>query len=121
LASVQLTICLPLVVFVIMMIIQGAAFFYATQVAKIAADRAVAVARAEYGTAGFGQAQAEHVLKVVGDGSLTDARISVTRAAGQVTVTVTANGPHFVPFWPQTIRASSSGPIEQFEEGGRRG
>lgn len=111
-------ICLPLVVFVIMLIIQAGAYFHAQQVAKIAADRAVAVARTEYGTIDFGQAQAEHVLQVVGDGSLTHPRVTVTRTAGQVRVTVTAGAPHFVPLWPTVIHAASAGPIEAFDDGG---
>jgi hypothetical protein len=116
-----MVICLPLVVFVIMLIIQAGAYFHAQQVAKAAADRAVAVARAEYGTVGFGQAQAEHVLKVVGDGSLSAARVTVARASGQVTVTIIAGAPHFVPFWPAAIAASSTGPVEEFNDGGHRG
>ena len=116
----ELVICLGLVVFVIMLIIQAGAFFHAQQVAKIAADRAVAVARTEYGTAGFGQAQAEHVLQVVGDGSLTNPQVTVTRAAGQVRVTITAGAPHFVPFWPTKVHAASAGPIEAFDDGGAR-
>jgi hypothetical protein len=111
----------PLVVFILMLIIQAGAYYHAQQVAKMAADRAVAVARTEYGTAGFGQAQAERVLKVVGDGSLSDARVNVTRASNEVTVALHANAPHFVPFWPSTISVVSSGPVEFFDEGGRRG
>lgn len=117
----QLVICLPLVVFVTMLVIQAGAYFHAQQVAKIAADRAVAVARTDYGTAGFGQAQAEHVLQVVGDGSLTDPRVSVTRAAGQVRVAVTAGAPHFVPLWPGVVHAASAGPIEEFDDGAHHG
>lgn len=120
-ASVQMTICLPLVVFVIMLIIQAGAFYHAQQVAKMAADRAVAVARTEYGAADLGQTQAEHVLKVVGDGSLTDAQVKVTRAAGEVTVAISAHAPHFVPLWPATIAVSSTGPVEKYDEGGFRG
>jgi hypothetical protein len=119
-ATVQMVICLALVVFVIMLIIQAGAFFHAQQVAKIAADRAVAVARTEYGTAGFGQAQAEHVLQVVGDGSLRNPHVSVTRAAGQVRVTISAGAPHFVPFWPAMVHAASAGPIEAFDDGSAR-
>lgn len=117
----QLVICLPLVVFVIMLVIQAGAYFHAHQVAKIAADRAVAVTRSEYGTADFGQEQAERVLRVVGDGSLKDPRISVTRAAGLVHVTVTADAPHFVPLWPVAVHAASAGPIEEFDDGARHG
>lgn len=116
-----MTICLPLVVFVLMLVIQAGAFFHAQQVAKLAADRAVAVARAEHGTAAFGQAQAQHVLQVVGDGSLTAAHVSVKRASGEVTVAITADAPHFVPFWPSGISVSSTGPIEAFDEGTHRG
>ena len=116
----QLVICLPLVVFVIMLVIQAGAYYHAQQVAKIAADRAVAVARTEYGTADFGQAEAEHVLKVVGDRSLTNPHVSVTRAAGQVRVTISAGAPHFVPLWPTAIHASSAGPIEEFDDGSAR-
>ncbi|MBS2545490.1 hypothetical protein KGQ19_01270 [Catenulispora sp. NL8] len=112
---------MPLVVFVLLLIIQAGAYYHARQVAKVAVDRAVAVARTEHGTAGFGQAQAEHVLTVVGDGSLSDARVRVTRASGEVTVALHADAPHFVPFWPGTVDVVSSGPVEAFDEGGRRG
>lgn len=117
----QMVICLPLVVFVIMLIIQAGAFYHAQQVAKMAADRAVAVARTEHGTTGFGQDQAEHVLRTVGDGSLTDARVAVTRASGEVTVSITADAPHFMPLWPNLITVSSSGPVESFDDGGQHG
>jgi len=116
-----MTVCLPLVVFVIVLIVQAGAFYHAEQVAKIAADRAVAVARTEYGSAGLGQAQADHVLRVVGDGSLTDARISVKRTAGQVDVVVTAAVPHFVPFWPGRVTVASAGPVEAVDGGDGRG
>lgn len=116
-----MVICLPLVVFVIMLIIQAGAFYHAQQVAKTAADRAVAVARTENGTTGFGQDQAEHVLHTVGDGSLTDARVTVTRASGEVTVAITADAPHFVPLWPSRVTVSSTGPVESFQAGEHHG
>lgn len=100
-----------------MLIIQAGAFYHAQQIAKIAADRAVAVARTEYGAADLGQSQAEHVLKIVGDGSLTDAHVAVTRTAGEVTVAISAHVPHFVPLWPATVAVSSTGPVEVFDEG----
>jgi Flp pilus assembly protein TadG len=112
-------VCLPLAVFVIMLIIQAGAFYHAQQVAKMAADRAVAVARTENGTAGFGQDQADRVLHTVGDGSLTDARVTVTRASGQVTVTIKADAPHFMPLWPSRVTVASTGPVEAFDDGGR--
>ena len=117
----QMAICLPLVVFVLMLIVQAGAFFHAQQVAKLAADRAVASARTEYGTAGFGRAQAERVLQVVGDGSLSTPRVTVKRAAKEVTVDIVAGAPHFVPFWPSTISVSSTGPVEAFDDGTRHG
>ena len=106
---------------VIVLIIQAGAFDHAQQVAKIAADRAVAVARTEHGTVAFGQAQAEHVLQVVGDGSLTDPKVSVSRTGGEVTVTIAASAPHFVPFWPATVHVASTGPVEEFDDGARHG
>lgn len=111
-ASVQLVVCFPLVMLVLISVIQAGAWFFAVDTAQSAADHAAWTARTLYGTADGGQADAEQVLRQIGNQSLHDAHVVVDRSAHEVTAIVTANGPHFVPFWPRGIRVMASAPIE---------
>jgi hypothetical protein len=110
--SAEVTVCFPLVMLVVLAVIQAGAWFFAVDTAQSAADHAAWAARTLNGTADGGQAAAERVLREIGNQSLHDAHVVVSRSASEVVVTVTAKGPHFVPFWPQGIRAVASAPIE---------
>jgi Flp pilus assembly protein TadG len=111
-ASVQMVVCFPLVMLVVLAVIQAGAWYFAVDTAQSAADHAAWAARTLNGTADGGQARAEQVLRQVGNQSLHDTHVVVSRSASEVVVTVTASGPHFVPFWPKGIRATASAPIE---------
>lgn len=120
-ATLEAVINLPVLVLAIMLIVQGGAYFHAQQVAQLVADRAVAAARTYEGSSPFGQAEAEHVLHVVGDGTLTDTQVQVGRDSRTATVTIAADVPHFLPFFPSRVTVTSSGPTEQYSKAGRHG
>lgn len=110
--ALQVTVCFPLVMLVIVSTIQVGAWWFAVNTAQTATDHAAWAARASDGTPDGGQAAAEQVLHQLANRSLRDAHVTVDRTATQVVVTVTALGPHFVPFWPAHIRAVSTAPVE---------
>ncbi|WP_370379532.1 hypothetical protein [Catenulispora sp. GAS73] len=110
--AIQVTLCFPLVMLVIVSIIQVGAWCFAVDTAQTAADHAAWAARAADGTPDGGQQAAGQVLHQLGNRSLRDPHITVDRTATQVVVTVTALGPHFVPFWPEQIRAVATAPVE---------
>lgn len=118
-ATLEAVINLPVLVLAIMLIVQGGAYFHAQQVAQLVADRAIAAARTYEGSSPFGQAEAEHVLHVVGDGTLTNAQVQVGRDSRAVTVRIAADVPHFLPYFPSRVTVTSSGPIEQYSQAGR--
>ena len=110
--AIQVTLCFPLVMLVIVSIIQVGAWCFAVNTAQTATDHAAWAARAADGTPDGGQKAAEQVLHQLGNRSLRDPHITVNRTATQVIVTVTALGPHFVPFWPEQIRTVATAPVE---------
>jgi len=110
--AIQVTVCFPLVMLVIVSIIQVAAWCFAVNTAQTATDHAAWAARAADGTADGGRVAAEQVVHQLGNRSLRDPHIMVDRTATQVVVTITALGPHFVPFWPDQIRAVAAAPLE---------
>ncbi|MBS2545360.1 pilus assembly protein [Catenulispora sp. NL8] len=112
---------MPVLVLAIMLIVQGGAYFHAQQIAQLVADRAVAAARSYEGSSQFGQSEAEHVLHLVGDGTLTNAQVQVGRGGRAVTVTVAADVPHFLPYFPSRVIVASSGPTEQYSQADRHG
>ncbi|WP_194890908.1 TadE family protein [Catenulispora pinisilvae] len=111
-SAIQVTLCFPLVMLVIVSIIQVGTWCFAVNTAQTATDHAAWAARAADGTPDGGQEAAEQVLHQLGNRSLRDPHITVDRTATQVVVTVTALGPHFVPFWPEQIRAVATAPVE---------
>lgn len=119
--TLEAVINMPVLVLAIMLIVQGGAYFHARQVAQLVADRAVATARTYKGSSQFGRTEAEHVLQVVGDGTLTNTQVQVGRNGRAVTVTIAADVPHFLPYFPSRVTVTSSGPTEQFTQVGRHG
>jgi Flp pilus assembly protein TadG len=111
-SALQVTVCFPLVMLVIVSIIEVGAWCFAVNTAQTAADHAAWAARAADGTSDGGQEAAVQVLHQLANRSLRDPHVVVARTATQVMVTVAALGPHFVPFWPEQIRAVATAPVE---------
>lgn len=112
--SVQLMIAVPLLNLLIMLSVQFAVYAHATHVAQAAAAQALAVARAEQGSAVAGDAQARDVLAQLAADILRDPQVSVSRDGTGVHVEVTGTPPAVVPFLSLRVRAVAHGAAEEW-------
>jgi len=107
-------IAIPLLVMLVLLIVQFALAAYAEHIAQGAADQALDTSRTMGGTDADGQTQAQAVLAQLATGPLTHPRVSVTRDATTVTVTITGTTEQLVPGFTLGVHAEASGPIEAF-------
>ena len=114
--AVELVIVTPLLMLLVLGVIQFALAEQAQHVAQAAATQALAAARVQDGTAAAGQAQAATVLSQLG-GSLTGPAVTVTRTATQARVTVTGGVESLIPGVRLHVRATVTGPAEEWAGG----
>jgi Flp pilus assembly protein TadG len=111
--AVELVIVTPLLMLLVLGVIQFALAEQAQHVAQAAATQALAAARVQDGTAAAGRAQAGTVLSQLG-GSLTGPAVTVTRTATQARVTVTGGVESLIPGVRLHVRATVTGPAEEW-------
>lgn len=110
--TVELSVVAPLLIIWIMLVVQGALWWHAKQVADAAVAEAVDVAQLSDNTAADGEAAALDWLAQ--SGNLTNTSVSVDRSADRVTVTVQGDAPQLVPGWDWGVTAQAEGPVERF-------
>jgi Flp pilus assembly protein TadG len=114
--SLQVVLLTPLVLLLVLVSVQAALWYHATQLAdSAAADGASAAARFAAGT-GAGEAAITQFVADAG-GLLVSAAVSVDGTA--VVATVAVHVPHVVPGWPDVVTRRASAPIERLTEAGR--
>ncbi|ASW53101.1 TadE family protein [Plantactinospora sp. KBS50] len=115
---VELAILLPMILFLLIMSIQAAAYFLARTVAFTAAQEAVENTR----TLGGGSAaHGERVaLDYVADapGWLTDSRAEVTKSGTEVTAQVSGRVLRLLPGIDIRVEQTARGPVERVTTGG---
>ncbi|MCJ0875580.1 TadE/TadG family type IV pilus assembly protein [Streptomyces sp. AP-93] len=111
----ELVLVVPLVLLLALLAVQFALFWHASHVAQFAAQRALAAARVEDGSAAGGQDQARHSLAALGSQVLTAPSVTVSRSATQTTVRVDGTVMRVVPVPGLVLHASgtASGPTER--------
>ena len=112
--SAELVIATPLLLLLIMGVIQFALWEHAEHIAAAVAQQGVAVGRLQGETAQAGQAEAQSVLDQLGPSVLTGATIAATRTGAVTTVTVTGHGESIIGLFSLPVRATASGPTENF-------
>jgi len=112
--AAQVVIAMLVLVFLVLAIVQVVLAAYANHIAQGAAEQALDTARTLGGTSAGGQAEADAVLAQLATGPLVDARVSVSRTATSVTVTITGHAERVWLGPALPVHASASGPIEQF-------
>ncbi len=112
--AAQVVIAIPLLVMLVLLIVQFALAAYAEHIAQGAAGQALDTARTLGGTDTDGQTEAHAVLAQLATGPLTHPRVSVTRDATTVTVTITGTAENLVPGPTLHVHAEAAGPIEEF-------
>ncbi len=112
--AAQVVIAIPLLVMLVLLIVQFALAAYAGHIAQGAAEQALDTARTLGGTDADGQTEAQAVLAQLATGPLTHPRVSVTRDATTVTVTITGTAENLIPGLTLRVHAEAAGPIEEF-------
>jgi Flp pilus assembly protein TadG len=112
LVTAQFVLVLPVVLFAVVAAVHGGAYLHAQRIVQAAAEDGSAAARASNAEPETGRAVALDTLSQLGRSGVTDVKVTSTRGAEEVVVTVVGRATG--PLGPITVRATSSGPIERF-------
>ena len=110
----QVVITAPALLFLLMLIVQFGLMFHARNIAEQAAQEGAAVARRFDGTKTQGREKALQLLTAVGEGTLKNRDVTVTRTADTATVTVIGTVVSVVPGFSLVVSESASGPVEKY-------
>jgi hypothetical protein len=109
--TTQVIVMVPALMLLILLGVQSAMWFHAANVAQVAAARGAAAGSVRGG--GEGAAVAESRLVVL-DNSATASVVTAGVSDDTVTVTVTVDVPHLVPFFPSSVTRTQLEPLERF-------
>ncbi|WP_338672604.1 TadE/TadG family type IV pilus assembly protein [Streptomyces sp. SCSIO 30461] len=111
--SLQLVLVVPLLLLIALLVVQFALVWHARHIAQYAAERGLAAARVEDGTAADGRAQARRSLAALGDRVLIRPSVIVERTATRTTVRVRGPVIRVVPGLTLHAAGTASGPTER--------
>lgn len=117
--SLELVIVFPVVLLIIGVIIEGALYYHARNVALAAAQEGLRAERVESGTVSDGAARSRQFIDAAGGTEvITGVRITPFRGATRASITVTGHAPSIVPGLrlPQ-ITQTAQGAVERFTTG----
>jgi Flp pilus assembly protein TadG len=112
LSSVEFALVFPAALLLVLLVVHVSLLLYASHVAGAAADRGLQTVQAEGGTVANATAEAHDVADHAGLVASSD--VDVNGTATQVKVTVTVHVSGVLPFLPDTVTRSESGPVERF-------
>jgi Flp pilus assembly protein TadG len=118
--SVELVIAFPLLLLLLLALMQLALWTHAEIIADAAASHALDAARVQGGSVAAGDASATAVLTQLSHGILLDPHVQVTRTTQSAAVTITGHAVSVIPIPGITlpVRASLTGPAENFTAAG---
>jgi Flp pilus assembly protein TadG len=111
--TVEGIIVLPVLFGIFFLVIQGAVWVHAGNIAQASASSAYNSARLYDASAADGVAAGTAAAQQSGT-VLIGTAVAVDRTATTVTVTVTGNAPTLVPGWNTFVERSVSGPVERW-------
>jgi Flp pilus assembly protein TadG len=112
LSSVEFALVFPAALLLVLLVVHVCLLLYASHVAGAAADRGLQTVQAEGGTVASATAEAHDVADHAGLVATSDVVVNGTATQVEVTVTVHVSG--MLPFLPDTVTRSESGPVERF-------
>lgn len=108
--SIETVILMPVLILLIMLGVQAATWYHAANVAQSAAAQGAAAGAVRDAGNGAASARAQQVIDE--SGALGSA--SASGGFAEVSVQVTVNVAHLVPFFPDTVTVSASEARERF-------
>ncbi|TFC89967.1 TadE/TadG family type IV pilus assembly protein [Cryobacterium sp. TMT4-31] len=115
--TVEALIVLPILFGVFFVIVQGAVWLHAGNIAQAAASSAYNAARLYDAVAADGVAAGTASAQQTGtvlDGAVVVVDSTITTVTVTVTVTVSGNAPTLVPGWDTRVERTVSGPVERW-------
>ncbi|KNE82420.1 MULTISPECIES: TadE/TadG family type IV pilus assembly protein [Streptomyces] len=112
-ASTQLVLVVPALLLLALLAVQFALAWHARHIAQYAAQRALAAARVEDGSAADGRTQARRSLTALGSRVLTAPSVTVDRTTARTTVRVDGSVLAVVPGLDLRASGTASGPTER--------
>lgn len=114
-ASTQLVLVFPALLLIALLAVQFALVWHARHIAQYAAQRALADARIQDGTAADGRTQARRSLSALGSRVLTSTSVTAERSAARTTVRVKGIVVRVLPVPGLVLHATgtASGPTER--------
>lgn len=113
--SLELALIMPVLLLIIYLMIQGALWFHARNVASSAAQEGLRDARAEHSTVAAGIATARgFISKAGGSDVLVGAQVTGSRTETQATVTVSGRAVSILGLFDLSVRQSASGAVERY-------
>lgn len=116
-SAAESAIVATLLFMMLMAVVQTALVVHAQNVARAAAQEAVAGARQFDANEADGYARASEALDTLGSRMLTDRHVHVERIDGQVRASVTGQAISIVPLWSPRIEQTAAGAVEHFAPG----
>lgn len=110
--ATELVLAVPAVLMLVLTVVQFSVYAHARHVAQAVAAQAVAATRVDGANAAAGQRTAAELLAQLGP-SLRDPRVSVTRTASEVTVTVHGVAVTVLPGMQLSVDVTAQGPVER--------
>lgn len=114
-SPVEFAVLFPVLMLLLWGFVQGALYFFASQVVREAANSAVAAASSVGGHLDAGRDAAQEVLDQTGRATLSSPAVSLTSDGSQIVATVSATPITLVPgFEFAPLVQSASAPVERF-------
>jgi hypothetical protein len=107
-----------LLLLLILGVIQFALWQHAEHVASAVAQQGLSVARLQNETATAGKSEAQSVLDQLGPDLLSRTSITAARTSETTTVTVSGHAESILGVFSLPVRATASGPTEQYTQSG---
>ncbi|MEV8062942.1 TadE/TadG family type IV pilus assembly protein [Streptomyces antimycoticus] len=112
-ATTQLVIVVPALLMLALLVVQFALAWHARHIAQYAAERALAAARVQHGSAADGRGRGVRALAQLGSRVLTSPFVTVRRTSTRATVRVQGAVMPVVPGLHLTASGTASGAVER--------
>lgn len=114
--ALQVAVLVPVLMFAVFAIFQGAFWYHAKGIALAAAEQGARASSAQHGSSSDGQRSATSVISEAGGSkTLIDATVNSNRSTTRSTVTVTGRSISLLPGIPgMTVTQTASFPVERF-------
>lgn len=116
-ATLETALVYPAVLLLVLLTMNTALWFHARNLAMAAAQEGLRAGRSHGSSPSAGQATAEHFIQQAGGSFLTRPKVTVTRDADTLEVSVSGQAISLVPLLPLAVTQVARAPVEKWTTG----